>query len=72
MRVTKGNFYVIILIGNWYSLKKSAKGSRDREAAVFVCVSMPANHKNLVIEYEVLRLEFPPSVAEEDGFLLTD
>ena len=44
MRVTKGNFYVILLIGNWYSVVKSLDRSRKRRG-VFVCVSMPANHK---------------------------
>ena len=45
MRVTKGNFRVIVLIGNWYSLKKWITIRIARQAAVFVCVSMPANHK---------------------------
>ena len=38
---------MIILIGNWYSLKKWITIRIARQAAVFVCVPMPANHKKM-------------------------
>ena len=44
MRVTKGNFYVIVLIGNWHSVVKSLLDRSRKRRGVFVCVSMPANH----------------------------
>ena len=42
MRVTKGNFRVIVLIGNWYSLKEKVDYYPDRATGGRVCVRVHA------------------------------